>query len=68
MGEAKTVVKADDSCKEKAYDLSALRKNSIKLFGVSSSTFDGAMVGQTMPLTVNTAKGIIEKWKKGAAR
>lgn len=72
MSETKTTAKADNTSAEKtyekAYELNILRKNSVKLFGVTTSTFDGAMGGQTQPLTVTAAKGIIEKWKKGAAR
>lgn len=67
MSDAKTAVKADVSPKEKTYELSMLRRNSIKLFGVTTSTFDGAMSGQNAPLTISDAKGIIEKWKRGAA-
>lgn len=67
MSEAKTAVKSDTSPKEKTYELSTLRKNCIKLFGVTTSTFDGAMSGQMAPLTIGAAKGIIEKWKKGVA-
>jgi len=67
MGETKTAVKAEASSREKSYDLSMLRKNSMKLFGVTTSTFDGAMSSQTGQLTVSAAKGIIEKWKKGVA-
>lgn len=68
MSEAKTAVKAEAAPKEQVFTLSALRKNSMKLFGVTTSTFDGAMSGQTTPLTINAAKGIIEKWKKGAVK
>lgn len=72
MGEAKTAAKTaakeDGASMEKTYSLEALRKNSVKLFGVTTSTFDGAMSGQAAPLTINAAKGIIEKWKKGVAR
>ena len=67
MSEAKTAVKTEAASKERVFALSTLRKNSMKLFGVTTSTFDGAMTGQTGPLTVNAAKGMIEKWKKGAA-
>ncbi len=68
MSETKTLAKSESIPKEKTYELSALRKNSMRLFGVTTSTFDGAMSGQTTPLTINAAKGIIEKWKKGAVR
>lgn len=67
MGDAKTAVKAENASGEKTYELSALRKNSVELFGITTSTFDGAMSGQAAPLTINAAKGIIEKWKKGVA-
>ena len=65
--EVKTAPK-ETAPKDKAFGMAVLRKNSMKLFNVSTSTFDGAMVGQTGPLTINAAKGSIEKWKKGVAR
>jgi hypothetical protein len=72
MSETKTQAKAEAAPEvtpnERAYPVETLRSSSVKLFGVTTSTFDGAMCGQTEPLTVSDAKGIIEKWKKGAAR
>ncbi len=67
MGDAKITAKTEGVSGEKAYELSVLRKDSLRLFGVTTSTFDGAMSGQAAPLTINAAKGIIEKWKKGVA-
>lgn len=70
MSEAKvsTKAKADATAHaEKVYDLSDLRSSSVKLLGVTTSTFDGAMHGQTGPLSIAEAKAIIENWKKGAA-
>ena len=52
---------------EKSYDISALRNNCVKLLGVTTSTFDGAMQDQTGPLSISEAKAIIENWKKGVA-
>lgn len=61
-------VKTESVKSEMKLELSVLRKNSVRLFNVTSSTFDGAMVGQTGPLTVSTAKSIIERFKKGVAK
>lgn len=53
---------------EKAYSLETLRKDSVKLFGVTSSTFDGALGGKTGQMTISEAKKIIEDWKKGVVK
>lgn len=70
MSEAKTAVKAKADAPvsaEKSYDISALRNNCVKLLGVTTSTFDGAMQDQTGPLSISEEKAIIENWKKGVA-
>lgn len=64
---AGAAVKADMTQKEKEYEIAMLRKNSMKLFGVTTSTFDGAMSRQTEPISITDAKELIEKWKKGDA-
>ena len=64
---AGAAVKADMTKKEKEYEIAMLRKNSMKLFGVTTSTFDGAMSRQTEPISITAAKELIEKWKKGDA-
>ena len=64
---AGAAVKADMTKKEKEYEIAMLRKNSMKLFGVTPSTFDGAMSRQTEPISITAAKELIEKWKKGDA-
>lgn len=61
-------VKTEPVKSEMKLELSVLRKNSVRLFNVTSSTFDGAMSGQKGPLTVSAAKDIIERFKKGVAR
>ena len=71
MSEVKKAVKTENSPAEKSekkYDLAVLRKNCVNLLGVTTSTFDGAMSGQTGPLSVDAAKNIIETWKKGVAK
>lgn len=48
---------------EPAFLVGKLRQNCIELFGVSSSTFDGALYGHTEEkLTVNECRTIINKW------
>jgi len=48
---------------EPVFLVEKLRKNCVALFGVSSSTFDGALYGHTEEkLTVNDCKAIINKW------
>ena len=69
MSEAKaTKAKTDTAVHTgKVYDLSDLRSSSVKLLGVTTSTYDGAMQNQTGPLSISEAKAIIENWKKGVA-
>lgn len=48
---------------EPAFLVEKLRKNCVDLFGISSSTFDGALYGHTEEkLTVNACRAIINKW------
>lgn len=68
MGEVKKSAKEGAASGEKAYDLAVLRENSVKLLGVTTSTFDGAMAKKNGKLTISAAKGIIENWKKGVAK
>lgn len=50
---------------ENTFPVGTLRSNSVKLFGCTSSTFDGAFFDQEdREYTVNEAKNIIEKWLK----
>lgn len=52
--------------KEAKYSVDKLRKNSITLFGVTQSTFDGAMYGHdNKEYTINEAKAILERWLYG---
>lgn len=51
-----------------AFELETLRKDSVKLFGVTSSTFDGAMLGKTGPLSIDAASNIITNFLKGAVK
>ncbi len=50
------------------YPLAKLRENCLKLFGVTSSTFDGATFNLKGEYTVEEAKIAIEKWKRGIAK
>lgn len=69
MSEAKAAKEKTDAPApaEQTYELSALRSSCVKLFGVTTSTFDGAMQGRMEPLSIAEVKTIIENWKKGAA-
>lgn len=52
--------------KETKYSVSKLREKSIQLFGVSQSTFDGAMHGcSETEYTINEAKAVINTWLYG---
>lgn len=45
------------------FKIEKLRENSMKLFGITTSTFDGAMYGQNAAeLTVEEARKIINEW------
>ena len=57
-----TVVAAKPDAK---FPLETLRKDCVKLFGITSSTFDGAMYGKTGEFTIADAASIINDWKKG---
>lgn len=50
---------------ENVFPIATLRNNCMKLFGCTSSTFDGAFFKQKdKEYTVNEAKKIIESWLK----
>lgn len=52
--------------KETKYSVDKLRQNSIVLFGVTQSTFDGAMYGHdNKEYTINEVKAILEGWLYG---
>lgn len=52
--------------KETKYSVDKLRQNSIQLFGVTQSTFNGAMYGHgSKEYTINEAKAILERWLYG---
>lgn len=70
MSNANKAVKAEPVPvkKEAAYPLDTLRKDSVKLFNVTTSTFDGAMAGQNGPMTIARAREIIEAWKRGVVK
>lgn len=49
--------------KEQRFPVSTLRDNCVKLFGCTSSTFDGAFFGcADKEYSIEEAKGIIKKW------
>ena len=48
---------------ETKYQVEKLRENCVKLFNVSTSTFDGAFHGNTaQEMTINEAMSRINKW------
>lgn len=50
------------------FTVERLRANCRALFGVSTSTFDGAAYGMTGQYTVEEMKAHIEKWGKEGVR
>lgn len=62
-----TAVKKDTAVKkEPKFTVGKLRENSIHLFGVSKSTFDGAMYGHDKgEYTIKEVKCILEEWLYG---
>ena len=46
------------------FSISKLRENCVKLFGVSTSTFDGATYKLKGEYTIEETKKYIEEWKK----
>lgn len=46
------------------FPIEKLRSNCMKLFGVTVSTFDGAMSGITGEYTVDEVKGLLKSWGK----
>lgn len=49
--------------KDPSFTVEKLRANCMKLFGISTSTFDGALYGNTKEtLTVNECRAVINKW------
>ncbi|MDO4305750.1 MAG: hypothetical protein Q4C77_02870 [Eubacteriales bacterium] len=58
--------KAEDKKSKPKYTVEKLREKSIHLFGVSQSTFDGAMYGHNeAEYTVSEVKNIIGEWLHG---
>lgn len=52
------------STTEPKYTLEKLKEHSVKIFGVSESTFIGATIGLTdKEYSVNEIRNAIEKWK-----
>ena len=50
--------------KEPKFTLARLRSDCYAIFGVTTSTFDGATYGLTGEYTVDGMKAVIEKWQK----
>ncbi len=62
----KVVDNAENAASEPKYTVQKLRENSIKLFNVSQSTFDGAMHGhKETEYTINEVKAILDTWLYG---
>lgn len=53
---------------ENKHSIEKLRANCYKLFGVTSSTFDGATHGLNDEYSVEEIKKIIERWNKKEAK
>lgn len=60
------VKKEQDVEKVEKFSIEKLRQNSIALFGVTQSTFDGAMYGhKEKEFSIKEAKRIIDEWLYG---
>lgn len=46
------------------YLLSELRKNCVSIFGVTTSTFDGALFGKEGLYSIEEVKKIIKTWRE----
>ena len=55
--------KKKEPAKDK-YLLSELRKNCVTVFGVTTSTFDGAMYGKDGMYSIEETKKIIKTWRE----
>ena len=53
---------------EPKFPIEKLRSNCVALFGVTSSTFDGATHGLNGEFTVDEMKNVINKWQKTAIK
>lgn len=60
-------VKTEAASASRKFSLDRLRKDCLKLFGVTVSTFDGAAFGLTGRFTVEEMRARIEKWKNARA-
>lgn len=59
----KNVTKAAEAKPEAAkFSIAQLRAHCVRLFNITSSTFDGAMYGHTEPMTVEEAQRVIKEW------
>jgi len=63
MDEVKETKTAAPVKKDPAFSIERLRQDCFKLFGVTLSTFDGAMYGQSGEFTVEEARNIIKNWR-----
>lgn len=55
--------KPKNMSEEHRFSLDQLRENSVKLFGVTKSTFDGATVGMQGKFTVGDINKKIKAWQ-----
>jgi hypothetical protein len=51
------------AAKEPVFSLERLRRDCLKLFGVSTSTFDGAALGREGEFSVKEIREIIQMWQ-----
>lgn len=64
--EEPNATKATEEKKEPVFTVGKLRENSVQLFGVTQSTFDGAMYGHSeVEYTIKQVGDIINKWLYG---
>lgn len=47
---------------EQKYSVEMLRAHCVKIFGITSSTFDGAFYGHDEDMTIKEAKKVVNDW------
>lgn len=64
MSTKKEAVESVETTAAPKFSIKKLRENCMKLFGVTTSTFDGATYGLNDEYTVEEMKKTIETWQK----
>ena len=56
-------VPVNSDANEPLFSLESLRADCLTIFGITQSTFDGAMYGLKGEFTISTTKELIEAWQ-----